>query len=82
MQLQIGPCRLADEHGTHEPGDVLTSASPSLIKLAQRAQEGDATACDPATGLPYVVDLDQAPKPEPTVSVEAAPAAETPEESA
>ncbi len=45
--IQIGPCRLADGNGTHEPGDVVIFPTPALIALAE------AGTCDPESGLPY-----------------------------
>ena len=48
MSVHItGQARIADEHGTHEPGEIVTSPSPALVELAQ------SKALDPDTGLPY-----------------------------
>jgi hypothetical protein len=47
MNVIIGPKRIADNTGTHEPGDVVRHASPALVALAQSG------ACDPESGMPW-----------------------------
>lgn len=48
MGVRIGPARIADLTGTHEPGTVIESPSPALLALAE------AKTLDPATGKAYV----------------------------
>lgn len=82
--VRIGPCRLADARGTHEPGEVLDSPTPELVELAK------AKTLDPESGKPYVTLLsdakaaaalaaaaDPTPDPEPTPEPTPEPAPET-----
>jgi hypothetical protein len=34
MGVRIGPSRIADEMGTHDPGEVIANPSPALLELA------------------------------------------------
>lgn len=45
--VRIGPCRIADLHGTHEPGEVVEYPSAALLDLAK------SRVADPETKLPY-----------------------------
>lgn len=50
----IGPCRIADQWGTHEPGEVIENPSPGLLELAESSNK------DPETGQLYVKKLSDA----------------------
>lgn len=54
MAVRIGPARIADQAGTHEPGDVIESPSAALLELAQ------AKTLHPETGKPLVELLSDA----------------------
>jgi hypothetical protein len=45
--IVIGPARIADREGTHEPGEVVDFPSAGLVELAESA------AVDPESGEPY-----------------------------
>lgn len=54
MQVKIGPHhRIADEHGTHEPGEVVNWPSDALVELARAGTKDD-------EGVPYVEIFDPA----------------------
>ncbi len=57
MSITIGPARIADADGTHEPGAILEQPSAALIVLAA------ARTCDPESGLPYAVLTELSPPP-------------------
>ncbi len=44
MSIKIGPARVADSAGTHEPGSVVDRPTPELLALAE------AKTKDPETG--------------------------------
>ena len=46
-KIVIGPCRIADATGTHEPGAVIDNPGQDLIDLAE------SKATDPESGLAY-----------------------------
>jgi hypothetical protein len=54
MGVRIGPCRIADATGTHEPGEVIANPSQALIDLAE------AKTKDPESGKVYVEMLSDA----------------------
>lgn len=59
-QVRIGPARIADRVGTHEPGDVLDNPSPALLALATSG------TVDPETNLPYCTVVGSEPAPAPS----------------
>jgi hypothetical protein len=84
MAIRIGPARIADAHGTHEPGSVVESPTEALLELATNK------VLDPESGKPLcaVISAAQAaatlaamtapePLPEPVfVTTDAPPAAD------
>lgn len=54
VAVVIGPCRIADSVGTHEPGDIVENPSNALLNLAE------SKTADPETGLLLVKKLSDA----------------------